>query len=244
MAQQTKSKSTRTSGGGRSKTRGNSSTSKRTTKSRANSSGSQSRRGTQSRAGSTARKRSNSSNSSSSKGTVANAKDASIKAAKSTGDAVGSTAKKLRTPALAAGAGLAGLAGGIALTRSRQTEGPGRSTARARHHQEPRRRCEEHRCARRAGRSRRRAGTSSRRGARGQRGSPIPDRSRPPGPDEAVPSSKIRLTSANPFRYERDGPAGCRLVPPCWPSFSSKAEAPTPKAESNKCLGMGRTGYM
>jgi hypothetical protein len=33
---------------------------------------------------------------------------------------VGSTAEKLRTPALAAGAGLAGLAGGIALTRSRQ----------------------------------------------------------------------------------------------------------------------------
>jgi hypothetical protein len=52
--------------------------------------------------------------------TVANARDASIKAAKSTGDAVGSTAKKLRTPAIAAGAGLAGFAGGIALTRSRQ----------------------------------------------------------------------------------------------------------------------------
>ena len=58
MAQQTKSKSTRKSGGGRSKPRGNSSTSKRTTKTRANSSGSQSRRGTQSKAGSTARKRS------------------------------------------------------------------------------------------------------------------------------------------------------------------------------------------
>ena len=116
MAQQTKSKSTRKSGGGRSKPRGNASTSKRTTKARANSSGAQSRRGTQSRAGSTARKRSNSS----SKGTVASAKDTSIKAAKTTGDAVGSTAKKLRTPAIAAGAGLAGLAGGIALTRSRQ----------------------------------------------------------------------------------------------------------------------------
>ena len=132
MAQQTKSKSTRTSGGGRSKTRGNSSTSNRT-KSRANSGGSRTRRGTQSRAGSTARKRSNSSNSSSNKGTVANAKDASIKIAKSTGDAVGSTAKKLRTPALAAGAGLAGLAGGIALTRSRQRKVlgvplPGRNT--------------------------------------------------------------------------------------------------------------------
>ena len=120
MAQQTKSKSTQKSGGGRSKPRGNSSTSKRTTKARANSSGSQSRRGTQSRARSTASKRANASNASSNKGTVANAKDASIKAAKSTGDAVGSTAKRLRTPAIAAGAGLAGLAGGIALTRSRQ----------------------------------------------------------------------------------------------------------------------------
>ena len=133
MAQQTKSQSTRKSGGGRSKPRGNSSTNKRTTKSRANSSGSQNRRVTQSRAGSTTRKRSNASNSSSNKGTVANAKDVSIKAAKSTGDAVGSTAKKLRTPALAAGAGLAGLAGGIALTRSRQRKVlgvplPGRGT--------------------------------------------------------------------------------------------------------------------
>ncbi len=132
MAQQTKSKSTRKSGGGRSKPRGNASTSKRTTKSRANSSGSQNRRGTQSRGGSTARKRSNASNSSS-KGTVASAKDASIQAAKSTGDAVGSTARKLRTPAIAAGAGLAGLAGGIALTRSRQRKVmgvplPGRGT--------------------------------------------------------------------------------------------------------------------
>ena len=132
MAQQTKSKSTRQSGGDRSKPRGNSSTSRRTTKARPNSSGSQSRRGTQSKAGSTARKRSSASNSSS-KGTVANAKDASIEAAESTGDAVASTAKKLRTPAIAAGAGLAGLAGGIAMMRSRQRKVlgvpmPGRGT--------------------------------------------------------------------------------------------------------------------
>lgn len=131
MAQQTKSK--QKSGGGRSKPRSNPSTSKRTTKSRANSSGSQTQRGTQSRAGSAARKRANSSNSSSNKATVASAKDATIKAATSTGDAVGSTAKKLRTPAIAAGAGLAGLAGGIALTRSRQRKVlgvplPGRGT--------------------------------------------------------------------------------------------------------------------
>ena len=90
----------------------------------------------QSRAQSTARKRSNASSSSSNKGTVANAKDATIKAAKSTGDAVGSTAKKLRTPAIAAGAGLAGLAGGIALTRGRQRKVlgvplPGRGTTKS-----------------------------------------------------------------------------------------------------------------
>jgi len=120
MAQQTKSKSTQKSGGGVSKPRGNSTTSKRTTKARANSRGSQSRRGTQSKARSTARKRSTSSSSSSNKGTVASAKDASVEAAKSTRDMVESTAKKLKTPAIAAGAGLAGLAGGIALTRSRQ----------------------------------------------------------------------------------------------------------------------------
>ena len=46
---------------------------------------------------------------------------------------MGSTAKKLRTPALVAAASLAGLAGGIALTRSRQRKVlgvplPGRST--------------------------------------------------------------------------------------------------------------------
>jgi hypothetical protein len=134
MAQQTKSKSTRRSGGGKSKPRDNSSTSRRTTKSRANSSGSKSRRGTQGKAGATARKRSNASSSSSNRGTVENAKDATINAAKSTGDAVGSAATKLRTPAIAAGAGLAGLAGGIALTRNRQRKVlgvplPGRGTS-------------------------------------------------------------------------------------------------------------------
>ena len=102
-------------------------------KSRASSSGSAKRRGTQSNPASTARKRSSSSSSSSDTGRVANARGASVKAAKSTRDAAGSTARKLGTPALAAGAGLAGLAGGIALTRSRQKKVlgvplPGRDT--------------------------------------------------------------------------------------------------------------------
>jgi hypothetical protein len=60
------------------------------------------------------------SNSSTKRTTKSRAKDAPTKAAKRTADAAGSTAKKLRTPALAAGAGLVGLAGGVALTRSRQ----------------------------------------------------------------------------------------------------------------------------
>ena len=120
MAQQTKSTSTRKSGsGGRAKPR-SSSTKTRTAKPRSTSSRSQNSSRTQSKAASTARKRSSSSSSPSSKGTVEKAKDTSVKAATGAGNAVGSTAKKLRTPAMVAGAGLAGLAGGIALTRSRQ----------------------------------------------------------------------------------------------------------------------------
>ena len=197
VAQQTKSKSTRKSSGGRSKPRSNSSTSKRTTKSRANSSGSQTQRGTQSRAGSTARKRTNSSNSSSNRGHRRERKghvDQGREEHRRRGgvdrqeaeDSGGSRRSWTRGPRRRHRA-----------DPKPTKEGAGRSTARARHHQEPRRRCEEHRCARRARRSYRRAGTGSRRGARERRGSPIPDRGRPPGPDEAVPSSKVRLTSAS-----------------------------------------------
>jgi hypothetical protein len=47
------------------------------------------------------------------------AKDATVKGANTAGTAVTSAAKKLKTPAIAAGAGLAGVAGGIALSRGR-----------------------------------------------------------------------------------------------------------------------------
>ena len=95
MAQQTKTKSktSRSSSVSRSKPS--------TTRSKSGGSNSTSSRSRSS----TARKSSSSSNS---KSTVAEARDA-----------VGSAAKKLKTPALAAGAGLAGLAGGVALTRDR-----------------------------------------------------------------------------------------------------------------------------
>jgi hypothetical protein len=69
---------------------------------------------------STTRGRSNSSNRSSNKRSAATkAKEAKTKGARSAGDAISATAKRLKTPAIAAGTGLAGLAGGIALTRSR-----------------------------------------------------------------------------------------------------------------------------
>jgi NH3-dependent NAD+ synthetase len=45
------------------------------------------------------------------------AKDLTLKGASAAGNAVGSAAKKLKTPAIAAGAGLAGIAGGMAIAR-------------------------------------------------------------------------------------------------------------------------------
>ena len=53
------------------------------------------------------------------KGPVDAAKDATAKGATTAGDAVTSAAKKLKTPAIAAGTGLAGVAAGIALTRNK-----------------------------------------------------------------------------------------------------------------------------
>jgi hypothetical protein len=74
-----------------------------------------------------------SSSSSKKQSTAAKAKEATSKSAHSAGDAIGATARKLKTPAIAAGAGLAGLAGGIALTRGRKKKVlgvplPGRTT--------------------------------------------------------------------------------------------------------------------
>jgi hypothetical protein len=51
------------------------------------------------------------------KGALDAAKDATTKGAKTAGDAVTSTAKKLKTPLIATGTGLAGVAAGVALTQ-------------------------------------------------------------------------------------------------------------------------------
>ena len=63
-------------------------------------------------------RRSNAS-SSNSKSVVDAAKDATVESANTAGTAITSAAKKLKTPAIAAGMGLAGVAGGIALSRGR-----------------------------------------------------------------------------------------------------------------------------
>jgi hypothetical protein len=52
------------------------------------------------------------------KGAVDAAKDATAKGAKTAGNAAASATKKLKTPAIAAGTGLVGVAAGIALTRN------------------------------------------------------------------------------------------------------------------------------
>jgi hypothetical protein len=57
--------------------------------------------------------------SSSQKGALDAAKDATTKGANAAGSAVTSTAKKLKTPLIATGTGLAGVAAGIAVTRKK-----------------------------------------------------------------------------------------------------------------------------
>lgn len=54
------------------------------------------------------------------KGTTTAAKEAVTKGANSAGSAISTTAEKLKTPAIATGAGLAGLVGGMALTRNKR----------------------------------------------------------------------------------------------------------------------------
>jgi hypothetical protein len=88
MAQQTKSKSTRKSGGGRSKPRSNSSTSKRTTKSRSTG---QSRNGAKS------------------------FKDTAVNGTKAGGRAVADAASKAKLPLIAGGTAIVGAATGVVL---------------------------------------------------------------------------------------------------------------------------------
>jgi hypothetical protein len=110
MAQQTKSKSN----GRKSAAKGSTAAKSRSSASRSKNART-SQRKTRPRASSGRRK----ANSSNNKGAVEAAKDATTKGANTAGNAVVSTAKKLKTPAIAAGTGLAGVAAGIALTRTK-----------------------------------------------------------------------------------------------------------------------------
>jgi hypothetical protein len=119
MAQQTKSKTTRGSNGRRAsaskpRTSGGSSRSR----TRSSSNGSQARGS----AGRTTPSKRSAPSSRSPKSTLETAKDTTAKRAKSAGGAVSSAAKKLKTPAIATGVGLAGLAGGVALGRGTKSK--------------------------------------------------------------------------------------------------------------------------
>jgi hypothetical protein len=106
MAQQTKSKSSARSGS-RSNTR-KSANGRTAGKSRSRTSRSQNARTSKSTA-----------SSSDQKGAVDAAKHATAKGANAAGNAVTSAAKKLKTPLIATGTGLAGVAAGFALTRKK-----------------------------------------------------------------------------------------------------------------------------
>ena len=128
MAQQTKSKSNASSGS-RSNRR-TSANGRTAAKSRSSASRARTARTR------TARTPKRKTRSSDQKGALDAAKDATTKGANATGNAVTSAAKKLKTPLIAAGTGLAGVAAGIALTRknSKGITGiglPSRGTGRA-----------------------------------------------------------------------------------------------------------------
>jgi hypothetical protein len=106
MAQQTKTKS-RAGSGSRSNRR-TSANGRTAAKSRSSASRSQTSRTPKSKA-----------SSSDQKGALDAAKDATTKGTNAAGNAVRSTAKKLKTPLIATGTGLAGVAAGFALTRKK-----------------------------------------------------------------------------------------------------------------------------
>jgi hypothetical protein len=106
MAQQTKTKS-RAGSGSRSNRR-TSANGRTATKSRSTAGRSQ-----------TARTRKRKASSSDQQGALDAAKDATTKGANVAGNAIASTAKKLKTPLIATGTGLAGVAAGVALTRKK-----------------------------------------------------------------------------------------------------------------------------
>ncbi len=115
MAQQTKTKS-RAGSGGRSNKR-TSANGRTAAKSRASASRSQTARKPRRKASSSKPRRKASS--SAQKGALDAAKDATTKGTNAAGNAVTSAAKKLKTPLIATGTGLAGIAAGIAVTRTK-----------------------------------------------------------------------------------------------------------------------------
>jgi hypothetical protein len=117
MAQQTKSKSSASPG--RHPNRRNSSAEGKVAKSRSSRSRSRNARTSQRKSRPKASSQRTKASSSNDKGTVDAAKDATVKGANTAGNAVASAAKRLKTPAIAAGTGLVGAAAGIALTRKK-----------------------------------------------------------------------------------------------------------------------------
>jgi hypothetical protein len=134
VAQQTKSKS-----GGSAGSRSNRRAPSRggtAAKSRSGASPSQNARTSPRKARPRASSQRTKSSSSNDKGTVEAAKDATVKGANTAGNAVASAAKKLKTPAIAAGTGLVGVGAGLALARrtNKKVFGvslPGRGSTRA-----------------------------------------------------------------------------------------------------------------
>jgi hypothetical protein len=125
MAQQTRGKTDRTSNGSRSSAPRGSRKGRGTTKPSAGAR--TSRKGSSSRSSrGTPTARRSRSKSSSNSGPIAAAKEATVDGAKTVGSAVTSAAKRFKTPAIAAGVGLAGLGGGIALGRGTRKTSPSR----------------------------------------------------------------------------------------------------------------------
>jgi hypothetical protein len=123
MAQQMKSKPRQRTNGSRSSARSSTARGRVAAKSHSSTRRSQDGSPSRDRPRSTASSRRSKSKSSNSKGAMSAAKDTTVTGAKSAGNAVASTAKQLKTPAIAAGVGLAGLAGGIALGRGKNKKG-------------------------------------------------------------------------------------------------------------------------
>ena len=123
MAQQMKRKTSPSSNGSRSSTTSrsqkNGGAPKPSSRTRGSQGGSSSRRKRPAASSRRTTRRRDTARSSSSGGPIGAAKDTTVDGAKSVGNAVTSAAKQFKTPAIAAGVGLAGLAGGIALGRGK-----------------------------------------------------------------------------------------------------------------------------